>query len=174
MHKLLMGMGALALSASAVTSGAMAADPVLAPTPVYNSTTFDWDGFYAGFGVAGTVWDPPATSYGYLNAIAGFNVTSGDMLFGAEAWGGVYGAGAAMPQGGAELRAGYLVSPDALVYLSGGFQLHDGSKWYGQVGAGVELAVSDDLSADLQYKYSGWSNTGFRGHTVAASLNWHF
>ena len=166
---------ALAAAAALTASSALAAD--LSATPAtFNSATFDWNGFYAGVGVAGTVWNPAFASYGYLNGILGVNAVSGNAVVGGEIWAGVLGYSGGTPEfeGGAEVRAGYLVSPEVLAYLSGGVQLHQGSKYYGQIGAGLEMAVSDNMSVDVQYKYSGWSNTGFTGHTLAASLNWHF
>ena len=170
MKKLLLSVAATALFAT----GALAAD--LNATPAsYDSATFDWDGFYIGLGVSGTSWVPASPSYGYIDVIAGFNATSGDMLFGAEAWISGYSDGTASGySGGAEARIGYLVSPEALVYLSIGGTAFDAGAQYGQIGGGVEFAVTNDVTLDLEYKYAAWTNTAFNSHTVSASANWHF
>ncbi|MCF6303337.1 MAG: hypothetical protein L3J13_09085 [Devosiaceae bacterium] len=172
MKKLLLGVAATAL----LTTGAIAADPVMAPETVYNSTTFDWDGFYLGLGISGTSWVPASPSYGYVDLIAGFNVTSGNMLFGGEGWISGYSDGAADSgySGGIEGRIGYLMTPESLFYLSAGGMAFSGGAQYGQLGAGVEFAVTDNVSIDLQYKYDVWSSTIFNGHTVGISANWHF
>ena len=172
----------IALAASALlTTGALAHTPAPAPVepaPTYNSTGFDWDGFYMGLGVTGLTFPSVGQNGGMIDVIAGVNMTSGDFLFGAEAWVGGYSLGPALSGvvGGAEARVGYLVSPEALVYLSGGGYAFDMGSTFGTLGGGVEFAVSDNVSVDLEYKYWGWSNVpGVAvGHTVGASLNWGF
>ncbi|HHG89453.1 MAG TPA: porin family protein [Devosia sp.] len=171
MRKLLLGVAASALLAT----GALAADPVDTVQPTFSSAGFDWDGFYVGLGVTGGQWSN-TESFGLVDIIAGVNVTAGDVLFGGEAWIGGYGTsfGFTGVEGGLEGRLGYLVSPEALIYLSGGGQFFDAGGQYGTVGAGVEFAVTDNVSLDLEYKYWGVSNNGFTAHSIGASANFHF
>ncbi len=171
MRKLLLGVAAAAL----LSSGALAADLNVVVPETYATTAFDWDGFYMGLGVTGGQWSN-TEGFGLFDVIAGVNVTAGDVLFGAEAWVGGYATsfGFTGLEGGVAGRLGYLVTPDALMYLSGGGQFFDAGGQYGTIGAGVEFAVTDNVSLDLEYKYWGVSNTGFTAHSIGASANWHF
>ncbi len=172
MRKLLLGVAATAL----LSSGALAADLNVVVPETFDTATFDWDGFYVGLGGTGAVFNPGGSSVGMIDIIAGVNVTSGNILFGGEAWVGGYLTSAAVTgvEGGLEGRLGYLVSPEALIYLSGGGQFFDAGGQYGTIGAGVEFAITDNVSLDLEYKYWGWSNTGFTGNSIGASANFHF
>ena len=94
-----------------------------------------------------------------------------------------YDAGAFLPYltGGVAIADGETSSLDQTVYQSA---LYVG--W--TVGAGVEYAVSDQLSVDLLYRYSnygdetfewtvpfsGVSSVGYDTHQVTAGLNWSF
>lgn len=89
------------------------------------------------------------------------------------------------------VRAGYLVTDKTLVYARGGYenirtrvQILD---LYGprrgkdnldgwSVGGGVERAVTDRLSARLEYRYSdlGGGETRWDRHQVLAGVAWHF
>lgn len=89
------------------------------------------------------------------------------------------------------VRAGYLVTDKTLVYARGGYENvrttvrildlkgprrgkdnFDG--W--SIGGGVERAVSDHVSARLEYRYSdlGGGGTKWDRHQVLAGLAWHF
>lgn len=177
MRKLLLAISATALIATgAMTTGAMAADPVMTIEPAYvaPSASFDWDGFYMGVGITGLALNT-GTNVGFADLIAGFNVTYGDVLFGAEAW--VGGWGTNVPTSGwgygAAARVGYLMTPEALLYVSGGgYGLATGGS-LGTVGAGVEFALNDYVSIDLEYKY--WmTSIATTGHSIGASALWHF
>ncbi len=173
MRKLLLTIAASTLMAT----GALAADPVMTIEPAYieSSSGFDWDGFYMGIGILGASFTP-AASLGQIDFIAGANFTNGDMLFGLEGWLGFARDNLAIDEwgGGIEARAGYLITPEALLYVSGGGQFYNGGSQYGTIGAGMEFAVTDNVSLDLEYKYWGWSNTAFTGHSIGASALWHF
>ncbi len=88
-------------------------------------------------------------------------------------------------------RAGY----DAgafLPYLTGGLAVASMTKVSGNteyndllagwtVGAGLEIAATDDLSVDVQYRYSDYgvgdfsgADDSFRSHQITAGLNWRF
>ena len=172
MRKILITMVASALMATS----AMAADPVITVEPTYMpASSFDWDGFYMGVGISGTAYTPPLTS-GAIDIIAGLNVTSGSMLFGAEGWIGGYSDSSPSSGwgGGLKARLGALITPEALLYVSGGGQFYDLGGQYGFIGAGAEFAVTDNVSLDLEYKYLGWSNTLYTGHSLGVSALWHF
>ncbi len=170
----------IAVSALAVT-GALAHSPVVAPepatpAPTYSSADFDWDGFYMGLGITGSALVVDGTTFktGYLDLIAGVNMTAGSLLFGLEGWvGGFSGDWSNGFGGGAQARLGVLASPEVLLYLSGGGYT-DTVDQYGTVGAGVELAVTDNVSVDFEYKYWAWSTSGMVGNSIGASANFHF
>ena len=176
MRKLLLAISATALMAT----GAMAADPVMTIEPAYMepSNGFDWDGFYMGVGVTGSSLTNILTETTvYLDVIAGANMTYGDVLFGLEGWiGSNYESTTSTSGwgGGLAARIGYLVDPSVLIYASGGGYFYDGGAQYGTVGAGIEFAVTDNVSIDVEYKYWGWSNNGWTGHSIGASALWHF
>lgn len=166
-------------SALLLTGTIQAADVIY---PVYDLPVapaaggFDWDGFYAGVGVSGSVWGGGARSIGG-SATVGANATFDSFLVGIEGsahygysnatddWGYVLGL---------EGRAGYLVTPEVLVYLSGGAAYLDPapSDWYTAAGGGVEFAVTDQMSVDVQYRYL-WAS-GSSANSVGVSALWHF
>jgi len=174
MKKLYLGIAISAL----LTSSALAHPPVMEPapapvmaSPTYNSAAFDWDGFYMGVGITGLALNG-GTNVGFADLIAGINITSGNLLFGLEGW--IGGWATNLPTsgwgGGAQARVGYLVSPEALIYLStGGYALATGGQ-LATFGAGAEFALTEDLSLDLEYKY-WWSNPS-KGSSIGASMNW--
>ncbi|GLQ18580.1 outer membrane protein [Maritalea porphyrae] len=162
----------LATAAALISTSAYAADPVANP-----STGFDWDGFYAGVGVTGTSFSNggPAETVGFVDAIIGFNVTNDQILFGLEGWIGAYADSSSTGTGGGvEARVGYLANPDMLIYTGVGRYHFDAGGQYTTVGLGAEFVVGDNVTIDTEYKYWGWSNTGFTGHSIGASANWHF
>jgi len=176
MHKLLLGIAASALLAS----GAIAHEAVPVPAPVeptYSSAGFDWDGFYMGLGITGLALNAGVNA-GMADVIGGVNITSGDVLFGLEGW--IGGFTTSVPSSGYDLgvEAGYLVAPEAVIYLSGGGVLFatsgGGTATYGTLGAGVEFALSDNVSLDLEYKYWVRSVGKVTGNSLGASLNWGF
>lgn len=172
--KLARTLGALAVATALSTTMAHAADLPDAAM-AYASPTFDWDGFYAGVGLAGSAYNTGVT-IGQVEGVAGVNFTSGQLLFGAEIYAGwaVNNGGAGSGLVGGEVRAGYLVDPAVLLYISGGGQFFtNGAVGLGTVGAGVEFAVTDDVTLDFEYKFL-WNNAALNGHQIGASVLWHF
>lgn len=170
--------GVLGVALFAGTSGAVfAADPVITPDPVisYASPSFNWDGFYAGVGVTGAAYSTSAT-IGSIELYAGANATSGSLLFGAEGsvgWARNFSGTDSFVLTG-EGRFGYLVSGDALIYAALGVEHYtNGSTTLGAVGGGVEYAVTQDMTVDIEYKYL-WDGAGLTGHKIGASALWHF
>ncbi len=91
----------------------------------------------------------------------------------------------------ASARAGYLVTPQTLVYVRGGYENVDArvtvanaagtnrdSRSYDgwSVGGGVERYVTTNVSARLEYRYSdlGGSDTKFERHQALFGLSYHF
>ncbi len=177
MKKLLFGIAASAL----MTSAAIAHTPIPVPAPApmptltYNTSVFDWDGFYMGVGMSGIAYSDGFNVF-QADVIAGLNITSGSLLFGVEGW--IGGFRSTFPssgvQGGASARVGYLVSPQALIYLSGGGNANSLGFQYATVGAGAEFALTSNLSLDFEYKYWMSLTSAVTGNGIGASLNWAF
>lgn len=89
------------------------------------------------------------------------------------------------------VRAGYLVTDKALVYLRGGYEnmrasvrLVDGAtSRYGKdtfdgwsVGGGAERAITDSVSARVEYRFSdlGGGSTRFERHQALPGVAYHF
>lgn len=88
-------------------------------------------------------------------------------------------------------RAGYLVTDNTLVYARGGYEnirasvrLHNIEGAYDDkdnfdgwsIGGGVERAVTDRISARVEYRYSdlGGSGTKFERHQALLGIAYHF
>jgi outer membrane immunogenic protein len=174
--KLKQTFGALLLAVG-LSTGAQAADYSAPYSP-----SFDWEGFYAGVGVSGTSYsvvffNTPSLRFGEIDGVLGVNfMPAADWVLGAEIFGGLsrsldfnFTSGVI----GGEVRGGYLVTPEALMYVSAGaVHYFNIPITFGTVGAGVEFAVTDDISLDLEYKLQ-W-NFPVYGHQVGASVLWHF
>lgn len=167
---------------TAVLAGAaVAADPIM-PVPVVPvapvASGFDWNGFYAGVGVGGAfLSNPPATStHTLLNVVVGGNIVADSFLFGLEGSAGGYwlSGGGSGWNATASARAGVLVDPNVLVYGALSATAYSAGARYGSVGGGVEFAVSDNVSLDVEYKYHAWSNNGWNGHVIGAQALFHF
>ena len=162
----------MAGSALAHTPPPPPAPTPIEPMPTYDTSVYDWDGFYMGVGITGLALNSGANA-GLADLIAGVNITSGNLLFGLEGW--IGGWATDIPStgfgAGAQARLGYLASPKALIYLSGGgYTTFNGE--LATVGAGAEFALTSNASLDLEYKY-WWSNP-VQGNSLGASLNWKF
>jgi opacity protein-like surface antigen len=159
-----------------LASGALAADPplVVEETPAGGTV---WDGFYAGVGITGAYNVDFAETFGFVDGVVGFNVQADTFVFGGEVvlsgWQSNL-AGPGLSTNG-EIRGGVLVTDDVLLYGSvGALYYITGGNVYGQLGVGVEFAVADNTTLDVQYKY--WRQLGgaFQTHSISTSLLWHF
>ena len=167
-----LGLGivaALLLAAAPV----MAADLVVdVPDDEAMALASNWDGAYAGIGGIAYV-SPGASGVGGVVSL-GVNQTFGDnFLLGAEVYGGV---GLDNPDGlfwlvGAEGRLGVLASDAVLLYGAGGVEWNSPASLYGTLGGGVEFAVQDNVTLDVEYKYYFGAGTS---HQIGVSLNWGF
>lgn len=141
----------------------------------------EWTGFYAGLGATGVVFNDTDEMMGSLDAVVGFNWQANDrFVVGAEAWLSGWASNYDVEglNGGTEIRAGFLVTPALLAYASlGGLQfLKENGATYAQIGLGVEYAVTDDISVDLELKH--WQEVSgagvYQANSLSASVLWHF
>lgn len=164
--------------AVALTGGAYAADlgvyvPAPEPAPM-----FDWNGFYAGLGVTGGAWWNGAdVTQGSIDGIVGVNVTTEQFLFGIEGQLSGYADNASttgwLARG--SVRAGYLVTNEALLYVALSGLHFDGGANYAGVGGGVEFVVTDNMTIDLEGTYYPWTDNGtWQAATASVSALWHF
>lgn len=154
-----------------LSTGALAAD--------YTSySSFDWDGFYAGLGITGGTFmtGPTPSNFAGIDGIVGVNMTSGDMLIGVE--GQVSGFNDFTFgwdwSGKAEIRAGYLASPEAVIYGAVAAKAYAGGARYIGLGAGVEFVAVDNMTIDIEGVYYPWSNNAYDSAEISASALWHF
>ena len=176
----LLKVSAVALLAAVATTGAYAADLLIADDVIAAAAPVsDWDGFYAGIGIGYEDWSGPGATDEYTaNVHIGVNATAESFLFGAEA----YLLGYRLVDGsnsgyrvGAEARLGYLVSDAVLLYVTGGAEWDSMWAWQGTLGAGLEFMVAENISLDLDYHYKvDIDSPAYTAHVVGASVNWHF
>lgn len=198
-------LAAAALAGTAGFAGSLAAPviepaPVVAPAPI---AAADWSGFYLGgiagfqsgaFDPDGLNYDVNATTYG---GFAGYNMQSGSFVYGAEVAGQLGGysienSGTTLLDDNidymidARLRLGYAFD-NVLVYGAGGYtfgQAADGASTYDfngfNLGAGVELAVTDNIFVGAEYIYRnlsadvGGSTYDVNTHGIQAKIGYRF
>lgn len=191
----------LALLAGVATVGFMstvqAADLIIdePEAPGYVAASGDWDGVFVGvFGgyAAGTLSGPTDIDVdGWLLGVnAGVNFTLTDSIVagivGDLAWSDVSGAGPEFNWfGSARGRVGF-DGGAFLPYLTAGLafaheDFYDVTSVGWTVGAGVEFAVTDDVSVDLLYRYSDFGEANYGGSDATLTtqqatigLNWAF
>jgi outer membrane immunogenic protein len=140
-HTLLAG-AALAVSMSTAHAADLLATPV---DPIYSSPLFDFEGLYLGVQGGGAF--SSGIPYGLLGVVVGANfaVTDG-IIAGVEFQGdGYYNGGFTAYDALALGRVGGFVSENAMLYGELGAGLLNSTPVYA-LGAGVELAVADQLS----------------------------
>ena len=188
---------AIGVSAAAlIVGGAQAADLIIPTTPqpiAPVASGFDWEGMYAGARVGGQ-WvggqqfgnsSLNDTTNGVLGVAAGVNFIPADpFLVGLEVsgdwiWNEAYSSGEFF----ANLRAGAVVTDNALVYAIGGvgFQAREGVDNEGiyQLGAGVEFAVTDAVTVRGEIVGQGafeknGSDDFFRATKATVGAFYHF
>ncbi len=172
LFKRTLAAGALALMGAV---GAHAADlPVTVPTytpPVVTmpTPTFNWGGVYVGaFG--GYTFGLATADIGML---AGYNFVSGNFLAGAEARVGVGLAGPAF-FGSLNARAGYIVSPNLLLYGVGGVGYIPAVTTVTYTfGGGAEFAINNNLSVFGEARGLGAFGGGCCLLTLQTGLSYH-
>jgi opacity protein-like surface antigen len=156
---------AIGVSAAALmVGGAQAADLIIptTPEPIYAPAGFDWEGLYVGARLGGQFIGanagdyavlPDSTTYGVVGAAVGVNFIPMDpVLLGVEVTADYMWNSSAVPTNSGEffanLRAGAIVTDNALIYALAGVGFNNntnagGSVGVYQVGGGVEFAVND-------------------------------
>jgi len=192
-RSLSLGVAAAALLAG----GAQAADLIIptTPQPIYEAAGFDWEGLYAGVRLGGQFTSSDATTNGYntlaagttsgvLGAAVGVNFIPVDpILIGAEVTGDFLWNNTATNSSEffANLRAGAVVTDSVLVYAIGGLGTNNtGATNVGvyQLGAGVELAVTDSVTVrgELvgQGDFDGAADPFFEAAKATVGVYYHF
>jgi len=152
----------------------------------YLDPEFDWDGFYVALGVGGShspgyfvavidsppVWVPGNGAVGLIGAV-GVNSQHRNFVVGGQAAAVVLFNNLGTPSFSAILnaRAGVLATDDALIYGLAGVHLKQTGKFFGLVGAGVEVLLSDDTSVSVEYHYTTDGIT--KSHAAFAMLRHH-
>lgn len=189
-RSLFLGVAAAALLAG----GAQAADLIIptTPQPIYEAAGFDWEGLYVGVRAGGQFVGSDASTYagypinstsGVLGAAVGVNFIPVDpFLIGAEVtgdyiWNNSFSTGEFF----ANLRAGAVMTDQVLVYAIGGLGTNNRTGFNQgvyQLGAGVELAVTDSVTVrgELvgQGDFDGAADPFFEGAKATVGVFYHF
>lgn len=181
-------------AAALLAGGAQAADLIIptTPQPIYEAAGFDWEGLYVGVRAGGQFVGSDASLYagypinstsGVLGAAVGVNFIPVDpFLIGAEVtgdyiWNNSFSTGEFF----ANLRAGAVLTDSVLVYAIGGLGTNNRTGFNQavyQLGAGVELAVTDSVSVrgELvgQGDFDGAADPFFEGAKATVGVFYHF
>ncbi|HHY50446.1 MAG TPA: hypothetical protein GYA10_11940 [Alphaproteobacteria bacterium] len=170
-RSLLAGVAAAGL----MITGAQAADLMVGGLdPVYDSPLFNFEGFYVG-GTAGVGAFPPTGGVGTIGVVAGANfavtdaVLAGVEFQGDTLWnGGGFAGFDALFLG----KLGGYLNDSTVVYGTGGGGWVAGNTSYA-LGAGIEMAVVDQVSvrgeALATGTWGGWPDGG----KITAGVLWH-
>jgi len=193
-RSLSLGVAAAAL----MVGGAQAADLIIptTPQPIYEAAGFDWEGLYAGVRVGGQFVGNEAgqayagqstnTTYGVIGGVVGVNFLPVDpMLLGVEVTGDFLWGDNVTSSGEffANLRAGAVVTDSVLIYALGGVGVstnNNASTALYQLGAGVELAVTDaitvrgELVGQGDFSDNGASDPFFEAAKATVGVFYHF
>lgn len=167
---LLLGTALATLAVGAVN----AADPATS----YDSTTYDWNGFYLGV-IGGGSFDTLGT-YGDLGGAAGYIVTY-QGLFGEDSFFDIEGSllGYAGPVNGYEATISWrsgLRLDNVLLYTVGGLGSDTGAL-YTKTGAGVWAGINENFSMRGEVSASTYISSGFGTIdwvSVTGGAFWHF
>lgn len=175
MKKLIVAL--MGASAALLATGAMAADlyqpsrPAPAAEPYYNSSAFDFEGFYAGIYGGGLYNGAPA---GVLGGVAGVNFELAPaVLGGVEVQaGGIKGGGALTGEAHALGRLGVILTDEVMLYGAAGAGIQGGTPVY-DLGGGMEVAVGGPAS--IRGEVLGVGNWGAAPNQVRGTLGvlWH-
>lgn len=182
-RSLALGTVAVAL----LSSSAIAADLIIptAPQPIYEAAGFSWDGLYAGVQGGGLFYPAPTNGYGIIGAHVGVNFTIADpILLGLEGtaeylWD---GAGNTAGQYFLNARLGVVATDQVMFYAIGGAGIENfngTNNGIYQLGAGVELAVTDSISIDARVTGLGFFDPAVRvnffdGARATVGVSYHF
>jgi outer membrane immunogenic protein len=164
----LLAGAALAVS---LASAASAADLLVTPDPIYDSALFDFEGLYVGGTAGGAV---SGGLYGTLGGVVGSNfaITDGIIVGGEFQFDTYWNGGFAGYDALGLARVGGFVSDNTMVYGDVGAGLVNGTAVYA-FGGGVELALTDQLSARGDLQGIGAFGTLPSTAKGTAGLLWH-
>lgn len=167
------GLGAGAAQAADLITMPVSSTPVEVPIA---DAGFDWSGFYAG--VYGVVQNSPVggTQYG-AGINAGVNAEFDFFLVGAEvALHGLTGGTINTTYGQVLGRAGVVITDEVMLYAAAGYGIDLGAPaeddWL--LGAGVEMAVADNVSVRAQYLHGFPITGGNPKDQVTIGAHFHF
>lgn len=164
-----------AAAAALIAGGAQASDLLIGGLdPVYNSPLFNFEGFYAGASL-GIGSFPSTGTVGVVGVVAGTNFTVTDaILAGVEFQGdllwndsGVAGIDALFLA-----KLGFYLTDQTLLYGTAGVGWVADDVAYG-LGAGVEQAITDQVSVRGEALATGAWGGGFDGGKATVSVLWH-
>lgn len=174
--KLTRSLLAGAAIASVMVTGVQAADLMVGGLndPIYNSPLFNFEGVYIG-GTLGAGAFPAPGTVGTVGVVAGANFAIGDaFMLGAEAQVDVLWSGAGFVGYDALLlgKVGGFLTDDMMIYGTGGGGVIGGVTSYA-LGAGIEMAIADQLSARAEVMATGTWGGAPNGGKAAIGLLWH-
>jgi hypothetical protein len=163
-------------AAGLMVTGAQAADLILdEPDTVFDSPLFNFEGIYIGGTLGAAAFPTTAGIVGTVGVVAGANFAFGDaVLAGAEFQGDVLWDGGGFTGFDALLlgKLGFYLSDETVVYGTGGGGVVDGTTSYA-LGAGIEMALADQLSGRIEGMATGTWGSAPDGGKVAVGLIWH-
>jgi outer membrane immunogenic protein len=162
-------------------AGAQAADAVALPIadtemPIYDDAAgFDWNGFYAGVFGAARVSPIGGTQFG-LGLDIGANAQFDFFLIGGEvSLQGLTGGAFDTAYGEVLGRTGFVITDEVLLYAAAGygtdFGVTDSDILFG---AGVEMAVTDNVTVRGQYLHGFPVTGGNPKDEITFGANYHF
>ncbi|NOZ31611.1 MAG: hypothetical protein GXP01_00740 [Alphaproteobacteria bacterium] len=156
LQKVTLAAAVLGLTATGATGAEiLGKQPGSAPTIDYRAPMSVWNGIYGGVSAVGVMTNPD-NQWG-LSGTVGVNTGFDFVLLGGEvSIVGLNDGGAFTAQGQALVRGGVILSDTVVVYGTAGLarEFAGGNDNFGLLGAGMELAVSNDVTVRGQYLYA--------------------
>ncbi|CDX56265.1 25 kDa outer-membrane immunogenic protein [Mesorhizobium plurifarium] len=181
-------LGLFALGGTAFAADVVSEEPP-APAPVAELPVASWAGPYAGinlgYGFGGHVKAPgvDAKTKGFIGGVfGGYNWQQENFVYGAEAdlgYNGTKGSDNGLSaktgiEGSLRARLGYAVTPEILLYGTGGlaakdqkiddstFGVHDNKGMLGwTAGAGTDIKITDNVFGRVEYRYTDYGSKNF-------------
>jgi opacity protein-like surface antigen len=173
LSRLLLAGAALATLSVSV---AQAADLLIdQPDQIFDSPLFNFEGFYVGGTAGGAKFPTTAGLVGTVGVVVGANFQLGDaILAGAEVQGDALWDNTGFVGYNALLlgKLGVYLSDEVVVYGTGGGGLVDSTSSYA-LGAGIEMALADQVSGRIEGMATGSWGAAPDGGKVAVGLIWH-
>jgi outer membrane immunogenic protein len=170
-RSLVLGVAVAGLAAAS----AQAAEPLFGGAdPIYSSSLFNFEGFYVGATLGAGTFPGPGI-VGTVGVVAGANFALTDgILTGVEFQGDALWNGSGFVGFDALLlgKIGGYLSNDMVVYGTGGGGWADGVGSYA-LGAGIEMAVADQVSVRGELMGTGGWGGWFDGGKATVGVLWH-